>query len=60
VEEVTGREVPKRVAARRAGDPPVLVADPRRAEHLLRWKATRTLDGIVSTAWKWMQRQDPR
>jgi UDP-glucose-4-epimerase GalE len=60
VEEVTGREVPKRVAARRAGDPPVLVADPRRAEHLLRWKATRSLDGIVSTAWKWMQRQDPR
>jgi UDP-glucose-4-epimerase GalE len=60
VEEVTGREVPKRVAARRAGDPPALVADPRRAEHLLRWKATRSLDGIVSTAWKWMQRQDPR
>jgi UDP-glucose-4-epimerase GalE len=60
VEEVTGREVPKRVAARRAGDPPALVADPRRAEHLLRWKATRSLDGIVSTAWKWMQRQDSR
>jgi UDP-glucose-4-epimerase GalE len=60
VEEVTGREVPKRVAPRRAGDPPALVADPRRAEQLLRWKATRSLDGIVSTAWKWMQRQDSR
>jgi UDP-glucose-4-epimerase GalE len=60
VEEVTGREVSKRVAPRRAGDPPALVADPRRAEQLLRWKATRSLDRIVSTAWKWMQRQDPR
>src|ERR1700756_5114606 len=59
VEEVTGREVSKRVAPRRAGDPPALVADPRRAEQLLRWKATRSLDRIVSTAWKWMQRQDP-
>ena len=60
VEEVTGREVSKRVAPRRAGDPPALVADPRRAELLLGWKATRSLDRIVSTAWKWMQRQDPR
>jgi UDP-glucose-4-epimerase GalE len=58
VEEVTGREVPKRVAPRRAGDPPTLVADPRRAEELLRWKATRSLADIVSTAWTWMERQD--
>ena len=58
VEEITGRKVPKRVAPRRAGDPPTLVADPRRAEELLRWKATRSLADIVSTAWTWMERQD--
>ena len=60
VEEVTGREVPTRVAPRRAGDPPALVADPRRAEELLRWKATHSLDAIVSTAWTWIQRQETR
>jgi UDP-glucose-4-epimerase GalE len=54
VERVTGRPVPKRIAPRRAGDPPALVADPTRAEALLRWRAERSLEHIVSTAWNWM------
>jgi UDP-glucose 4-epimerase len=58
IEQVTGRKVPVRVAPRRAGDPPALVADPRLAEQILKWKATRSLDDIVTTAWKWMQRQN--
>ncbi len=57
VERVVGRAVPKRLAARRPGDPPALVADPRRAEKLLHWKATRSLEQIVATAWSWMQRR---
>jgi len=56
VEEVTGNPVPLRLCPRRPGDPPALVADPRRAETLLQWKAKRTLREIVSTAWKWMER----
>jgi UDP-glucose-4-epimerase GalE len=59
VERVTGNKVSKRVVPRRAGDPPALVADPKRAESLLHWKARRSLEHIVSTAWKWMQRQNP-
>jgi len=59
VERVTGSKVAKRVVPRRAGDPPALVADPKRAESLLHWKAGRSLEHIVSTAWKWMQRQNP-
>jgi UDP-arabinose 4-epimerase len=55
VEKATGKPVPKRIAPRRAGDPPALVADPSRAEQLLHWKATHSLDEIVATAWKWMQ-----
>jgi len=55
IERVSGREVPKRIAPRRAGDPPELVADPSRAEKVLNWKAKRSLDEIVSTAWKWDQ-----
>jgi UDP-arabinose 4-epimerase len=57
IKQVTGRKVPFRVAARREGDPPALVADPRLAEQVLRWKATRTLNDIVTTAWNWMQKQ---
>ena len=57
IEQVTGRKVPARVAPRRAGDPPALVANPRLAEQVLRWKATRSLDDIVGTAWRWMQKQ---
>jgi UDP-glucose-4-epimerase GalE len=56
IKRVTGREVPSRVAPPRAGDPAELVADPARAEKLLNWKATRSLDGIVATAWKWEER----
>jgi len=57
VEKVTGSKVPKRVVPRRSGDPPALVADPRRAESLLHWKAKRSLEQMVSTAWKWMRRR---
>jgi UDP-glucose-4-epimerase GalE len=55
VEQVTGRKVPVKIAPRRAGDPPALVADPSRAEQVLGWKAQRSLHAIVSTAWNWMQ-----
>lgn len=62
IEEVTGRPVPVRTVARRPGDPPSLVADPSRAEKVLGWKAKRSLDDIVRTAWNWMARskQAPR
>jgi UDP-glucose-4-epimerase GalE len=55
IEKVTGQTVPKRIAPRRAGDPPELVADPSRAQKLLNWKAKRSLEQIVSTAWAWEQ-----
>jgi UDP-arabinose 4-epimerase len=55
IEEVTGKKVPHKIVPRRPGDPPALVADPRKAQELLKWKATRSLRDSVSTAWKWMQ-----
>lgn len=46
--------VPVREAPRRAGDPPVLVADVRKARRVLGWKARHgSLDEIVESAWKW-------
>jgi UDP-glucose-4-epimerase GalE len=57
VESVTGRKVPRRIVPRRPGDPPALVADPAKAQQLLRWKAKRSLRDSVETAWKWMQKR---
>ncbi len=57
VENTTGKHVPRRIAPRRPGDPPALVADASRAVSLLRWRAERSLDEIVLTAWNWMQRK---
>lgn len=56
IKTVTGCSVPFKVAARRPGDPPVLIADATRARQLLGWTARRDLPEIVSTAWKWQQR----
>jgi UDP-glucose 4-epimerase len=51
---VTGHAIPSVVGPRRAGDPPELVADSRRAQHLLHWQPQYTdIDAIVATAWHW-------
>jgi len=53
-EAATGRAVPHRAGARRAGDPPVLVADARRAGQILGWTPVhRDLREIVASAWAW-------
>ncbi|MFH9350580.1 UDP-glucose 4-epimerase GalE [Kitasatospora sp. NPDC017646] len=53
VKRVTGREIPVQVAARRAGDPAVLVASAERAHEALGWTPRRpSLDDIVADAWK--------
>jgi len=55
--EVTGRRIPVREAPRRPGDPPVLVADPARAQALLGFAPRYTeLAPIVATAWRWHTR----
>jgi UDP-glucose-4-epimerase GalE len=55
VEHATGKPVPRKLAPRRPGDPPELVANPAKAQALLQWRAKRGLGEIVETAWKWMQ-----
>jgi len=52
VSRVAQREVPFTLGARRAGDPPVLVASSDRARLLLEWiPRFPELDAIVSSAW---------
>jgi UDP-glucose-4-epimerase GalE len=54
VERAGGLPVPVQESGRRAGDPPVLVADARRAQKVLSWRPRyKNLDDIVSTAWQW-------
>lgn len=57
VKQVTGRDFPVTLAGRRAGDPPVLVADPGRLREKLGWRPRYDdLDFIIRTAWQWEQR----
>jgi UDP-arabinose 4-epimerase len=58
VEQVTGLAVPVSEEPRRQGDPPVLVADPRRAEARLGWQARADLTKMVADAWQWHRRQN--
>jgi UDP-arabinose 4-epimerase len=54
VEHVSGKSVPYIESPRRAGDPPVLVADAGYGAAILGWQPRFTqLDEIVATAWRW-------
>jgi UDP-glucose 4-epimerase len=56
VEGVTDRTLKLELCARRAGDPPVLIADSTRAREELGWNPTRsTLEDMIGSAWQWMQ-----
>jgi UDP-glucose 4-epimerase len=57
---VTGRDIATVRAARRAGDPPVLVADASKARRELGWRPERpALADIIASAWAW-HRSHPR
>lgn len=58
VEHVTGRKVPFQIGARRAGDPPVLVANSEKLKRILRWTPKfPDLADMVATAWKFESRR---
>jgi UDP-glucose 4-epimerase len=51
VERVTGKAVPWEPAARRTGDPAILVADGSGAVRELGWRIDHDLDAMVADAW---------
>lgn len=57
---VTGRPIPIRVGPRRAGDPARLVASAARIGSALGWHPTRSLDGMIGSAWSWARREKCR
>jgi UDP-glucose 4-epimerase len=58
VEKEVGHSLRISIGPRREGDPPTLCASPRRIMAELGWKPEHSsLDEIISSAWKWKQRQ---
>jgi UDP-glucose-4-epimerase GalE len=50
---ITGRDIPTEAAPRREGDPSAIWADTTQAGASLGWRATRSLDDIIRSAWGW-------
>jgi len=54
-ERVSGKKLPVRYVDRRAGDIEQVWADTALANRELEWKAEKTLDEMIASAWKWEQ-----
>jgi UDP-glucose-4-epimerase len=56
--EVTGKKIPVRYGARRAGDPAVLIASSEKIKRELGWSPQlQDLHVIIESAWKWLMRR---
>ena len=53
-----GKDIPCRIAPRRAGDIAEIYADAGLAERLLGWRAEKSLDEMCADHWRW-QRRNP-
>lgn len=61
IKDVTKRDVPYQMAARRAGDVSALVADASKAAKVLDFKPEHSsLEHIIQTAWDWYNRRPNR
>jgi UDP-glucose 4-epimerase len=59
--QVTGRPIPIRMAARRPGDPAVLIASSEKIQKELGWRPQhQDLRTIIESAWKWMRNRSGR
>jgi len=54
-ETVTGTKLPYKVVERRPGDVVSVYADTTKANEILGWKAERSMEDALSSAWKWEQ-----
>jgi UDP-glucose 4-epimerase len=57
--KITGIDFKVTMAERRAGDPPTLVADSKKAKEVLGWQPQYAdLETIIGSAWKWHQKMN--
>lgn len=59
-EKVSGKNLPYCISDRREGDITAAYADTKKANEVLGWKAERTLDDALASAWKWEQKIDEK
>ncbi|MDH3638002.1 MAG: UDP-glucose 4-epimerase GalE, partial [Gammaproteobacteria bacterium] len=58
--EICDREIPVEFGPRRAGDPPILVANSKHARQVLGWTPKlASLEDIIGTAWRWFSQVIP-
>ena len=57
-EEITGNEVPYKIAPRRAGDIATCYADPKKAKEELGWTATKTLEDMCKDSWNYIEKNN--
>ena len=57
--KASGKEIPYKIAPRRAGDVAICYADPSKANRELNWKAERTLEQMCEDSWRW-QKNNPK
>ncbi|MCX7820449.1 MAG: UDP-glucose 4-epimerase GalE [Brevinematales bacterium] len=58
VKKVTGKDFKVIETERRAGDPPVLIANSSKAKGILGWERKFSLNEIISSAWEWHKKKD--
>lgn len=54
-EKVTGEKLDYKIVGRREGDITAAFADTKKANQELNWKASRSLDEALKSAWKWQK-----
>ena len=57
-ERAVGQTIPYEIKGRREGDSAMYFADPRKANSMLGWEATRDIDAMARDAWRW-QKMNP-
>ena len=56
----TNQHINKIFVQRRPGDLPAYYANPARAQRTLNWSASRSLEAVVTSAWKWQISKNKR
>ena len=57
--KASGKEIPYKIAPRRAGDVAICYADPSKANRELNWKAEKSLEQMCEDSWRW-QKNNPK
>lgn len=56
VEHITGQKVPSTIVSRRSGDVAVSLANPQKANDILWWKASRSIEDGIRDGWHFIQK----